>query len=496
MNPLLTALVNAGVLPQADADRIDRSLDPEAARLYAEQRLTDAFANGLTAQQRRILATVQEAQGQPTPRNLERLWALEDDYLWAGVQDTLQSVAIDHATGVSINASNPNLWQLVNEEVVNWIDTRYTSTDADDFGSVPNLNVTTRQQVAEAIQRWQLGDRTPGNFDEGLPELINELTPIFGRARAERIAVTEVSRVFAQSELFAARANPDIVYLQWLTAEDELVCPICGPRANQVVGKKEDGFRAASDSILGYPPAHVNCRCSVTQLTKAAAEALRDGGNAGDVPPVAEAQAAEPTGTPPFKTGDQDFAPFSESRWQSADHNELNRLAEAWSSTLTEDQFVAVRRWTQNWHTTRDNIAKGNIGEAELTLLDALETAPKIEGLVYRGINPGGVFQSVQDVIDTYQRGVGTTINWDTLNSTTIVPDVAANFGNTVFEIKTKTARYINPVSAFYGKDDDEFEALIMPNTKFRIVGVGRAPIEFLDGPRDRWLIQLEEITG
>jgi hypothetical protein len=276
LTPLLSALVEAGILPLQDAERIDRSLDPEAARLHAEQMLTDAFARGLTAQQRRILALVLDAQGFPAPSNLARLWAQEDELLWTSVQDDLRSVAVERGVTASIGASDPDMWLLVNEEAVNWVDTYYTSEDAGDFGSVPNLNVTSRQQVAEALQRWQLGDL--GSLEDGLPQLIRELTPIFGRARAEKIAITEVSRVFAQSELFAARANPFIVYVMWQTAEDELVCPICGPRANRVVGKEEDGFRVESDSTVGYPPAHVRCRCSLTQLTGPAYAALREQG--------------------------------------------------------------------------------------------------------------------------------------------------------------------------------------------------------------------------
>lgn len=274
MNPLLSALVEAGILSQQDADRIERSQSPEAARAYAEQQLTDAFANGLTAQQRRLLSVLDEAQGQPTPRNLERLWALEDDYLWQGVQDTLQSVAIDHAVGVSVNVTNPNLWQLVSEEVVSWVDEYYTSTNAANVGSIPSLNQTSREAFAEAFQRWQLGDRSPGNYAQGLPELIQELQPIFGAQRARVIAATETSRAFAESERFAAARNPLIEYFQYLTAFDEKTCPICVPANNTVTPKGRSTFPDGG----GFPPRHPNCRCSVTQLTGPALEALREQG--------------------------------------------------------------------------------------------------------------------------------------------------------------------------------------------------------------------------
>lgn len=278
MTPILLALVASGVVTQADAERIDRQLDPNAARLWAEEILTQSFERGLTAQQRRILSVLDESQGQPTPQALARLWAQEDELLWNDVRDDLHAIAIDRGIAASIGAADPNTWQLVNEEVVNWVDTYYTSPNAGDFGSIPNLNATSRQQFADAFQAWQLGDRTPGNYGEGLPQLVNELVPTFGRARATKIAVTETTRAFAESERAAAVANPHIVYLQWLTANDELVCPICGPRANRVVAKESDGFRVTTDGTVGYPPAHVNCRCALTQLTQPALDALQQRG--------------------------------------------------------------------------------------------------------------------------------------------------------------------------------------------------------------------------
>lgn len=196
-------------------------------------------------------------------------------------------------------------------------------------------------------------------------------------------------------------------------------------------------------------------------------------------------------------TGQQTFLPFTESRWPTADSDALNRKAETWAATLTEDQWSAVRKWSKAWKPMQNEIAAGGeLSRETKDLLSAVNTAPRVEGIVYRGINAGSSMtgRSTEDFLDKYRRGAGTVIEWDTLSSSTVDPAVGAEFGSTVFEIKTKTARYINPVSYYYGRPEDEFEALIMPNTKFRIVGVGKAPVEFLDGPRDRWLIQLEEI--
>lgn len=274
MLPALSALVEAGLLPLAEAEQIDRSLDPVAARAHAEQLLTDAFARGLTAQQRRLLNVLDSSQGQPTPANLARLWAQEDELLWLGVREDIIDVASEHGVRASINAADPNTWQLVNEEVVNFVDGYYVNPAAGNFGSIPNLNQTSKEEFSRVFQMWQLGDRTPGNYAQGLPQLINELQPIFGLQRARVIAATETSRVFAESERFAAARNPFIEYFQYLASADEKVCPICLPADNTVIPKDSNTFPDGR----GFPPRHPNCRCSITQLSGPALQALREEG--------------------------------------------------------------------------------------------------------------------------------------------------------------------------------------------------------------------------
>lgn len=274
MNPLLSALIEAGILTQADAERIERQLDPDAARTYAEGLLTQAFHNGLTAQQRRILDLTDSTNGRPTNRQLDNLWQNEDELLWASVGDDIANIALERGVSASIGAADADTWRLVNEEVLAWADEYYMGADAATYGSIPNLNLTSRTQFTQAFRDWQRGELETVGYNEGLPTLIRALEPTFGRTRAERIAVTENTRIFAQSEIFAGNANPFIDGWLYETAMDERVTPICQSGQGTIMLKGESVF---SDGH-GPPPRHVRCRSGITQLTGPALAALREEG--------------------------------------------------------------------------------------------------------------------------------------------------------------------------------------------------------------------------
>ena len=99
----------------------------------------------------------------------------------------------------------------------------------------------------QAVGRWV----TNG---ESLEALVRDLTPIYGRQRAELIASTEVTRSFSEANKIAYQQSGVVKQEVWRTAADERVCPICGPLNGKrvPVGESWDGLR---------PPAHPNCRC-------------------------------------------------------------------------------------------------------------------------------------------------------------------------------------------------------------------------------------------
>lgn len=90
------------------------------------------------------------------------------------------------------------------------------------------------------------GGMTPEQFDV-----------IYGRGRAERIAVTETTRLAEIAEkagLEVLRTSGIAVQRMWETEADERVCPICRPLHNVPE-------HLWPSSYADGPPAHVNCRC-------------------------------------------------------------------------------------------------------------------------------------------------------------------------------------------------------------------------------------------
>lgn len=99
--------------------------------------------------------------------------------------------------------------------------------------------------------------RKLANADITVDEAVARLTPLFGENRARAIAITEITRAYAAATVATQKMlqNANIeTELIWRTSNDELVCPICGPRN----GKKQ------GSNWTEPPPAHPRCRCWMT----------------------------------------------------------------------------------------------------------------------------------------------------------------------------------------------------------------------------------------
>ena len=111
------------------------------------------------------------------------------------------------------------------------------------------VEATTRNNMRTAIQ-------THIASGEGLGALNKRLTPLFGKERAEMIASTEVTRLYAEGNK-AAYKSAGIEEDQWQTVRDALVDPDCDAL---------DGQRRKRDGRTADPPLHVRCRCWIAPV--------------------------------------------------------------------------------------------------------------------------------------------------------------------------------------------------------------------------------------
>jgi hypothetical protein len=201
------------------------------------------------------------------------------------------------------------------------------------------------------------------------------------------------------------------------------------------------------------------------------------------------------------------FKPFTEAREMEIDPRPLNTAADEWIEGLSAEQREAFRLWSGEFHKSggqqvgyqhmNDLIRSGLPLDAHTqNFLAGLESAPRVEGIVYRGIrsNPYGGFGEVDRLLDRYRQAVGTDIVWDGAASASLDPSVATNFGpDIVFEIQGKSSRWIGPLS----ENVEEQEAIFPPGSRFTIVGVSDERVQLYDPledrTRNRFIIQLRE---
>lgn len=104
------------------------------------------------------------------------------------------------------------------------------------------INATNRAAITNAI-----ATATAEGYDTGW--IMGELEPLFGQARAQRIAVTETTRIMgaAAQETYGSAGYGE---WEWQTVNDRWVCPICEELRGDVFPISEP-----------FAPSHVGCRC-------------------------------------------------------------------------------------------------------------------------------------------------------------------------------------------------------------------------------------------
>jgi HK97 family phage portal protein len=113
---------------------------------------------------------------------------------------------------------------------------------------------------------------------EGLNDLTERVHRVYDYSdsvRAAAVARTESFYIANQGSREAFRQSGVVKTMRWYTAEDERVCPWCGPQDGRVIGINEVFFNKGEtltaegkELVLDYraidvPPLHTNCRCFI-----------------------------------------------------------------------------------------------------------------------------------------------------------------------------------------------------------------------------------------
>lgn len=167
-------------------------------------------------------------------------------------------------------------WDLFNQAALDWARVYFGSLQTGGQFVTPGayawakaLTDTTRKQFMREFESWIVSG-------EPLPAFEARIAPLFSKARAARIAATEVTRIYDAGNMTAWASSGVVNGTMWQTARDERVCPICRPLHGRMIDFGEpyrfSGERLAQSKALAQavkasggliwgPPAHVACRC-------------------------------------------------------------------------------------------------------------------------------------------------------------------------------------------------------------------------------------------
>ena len=208
-----------------------------------ERRLARVLSKGLRAEMKKLLDLLGD------PPDLSKVPYEYWQSGWKDIQRDVEPILVD----TFISQANSMMgfvgigadWSHFNAVAADWART-YT------YDLVTGMQGTTRRALEDLLR-----NNIPGYFEEGLTskELAARLEQHFGAIRADMIAVTETTRAAVEGERayveeLVKETGREMIPI-WLTANDDRVCVICGPKNEKPI---TDGQ---------FPPAHPRCRCGV-----------------------------------------------------------------------------------------------------------------------------------------------------------------------------------------------------------------------------------------
>lgn len=213
--------------PVTNRERFEREMERELGKLWRDQReeLMGLLGNPPS------LANVPQSYWNNGGHEIRKVIApiFEEIFI---------TQAATFTAGVNIGVD----WTLVNRRAADWA---YQHAGR----LIQGLQTTEQNAIRDYVGKYYTDGWT-------LDDVISHLEPLFDKQRATTIAITETTNAATQSELamvnYLETTYPSVHFVgYWITANDDRVCDICGPRHGKRI---DDG---------DYPPAHVNCRCEV-----------------------------------------------------------------------------------------------------------------------------------------------------------------------------------------------------------------------------------------
>lgn len=231
--------------PLDESDLVEKAAgdapEDDAERLAAEAEFDAVVVAAFAAQLSRLRKAIERTESITT--DLGGFWASENTALARDLlplyDDVLAKAAQAGAGQLAIGVD----WELVNTAVL-----KAARFEAEALSAA--LNNTSRANVARLIEDWIA---TGGNMQD----LIKRVAVVYPEERAATIATTEVTRLYAVGNKMAWDGIEVVTGYRWNTANDEQVCPICGPLHKEEFPKSDDEH---------LPPAHPRCRCWITPV--------------------------------------------------------------------------------------------------------------------------------------------------------------------------------------------------------------------------------------
>lgn len=257
----LQRVVKTGLREAKDAQAVNelfrmvKGKQPTAARVLGEEKMRDGLAQ-LLAEQAKVCEVTSKEHALALTHDTDKFWVQFSEAMKAYFKGALYECALvgvgearneqPIARGYSYNLPPfaPGVdWTLVNLNAQHWAETYAAQL-------VAGISKTTRKKIADAVAQWIANG-------DALPELESMIDGVIDDPmRAFVIAITESTRAYAQGNTIAWKAK-GVQGRRWYTAEDEIVCPLCGGTLRGQVAPIGHSFSDGVDN----PPAHVGCRC-------------------------------------------------------------------------------------------------------------------------------------------------------------------------------------------------------------------------------------------